>query len=146
MGAHVVYRILRMLVDGRVQYLMATAGTRCVWTQNVTDSMTMRVATATRLLAEVKLIESALVDGPGVVEYAIQPFASLEAVPGPMEVSSPIVSPIVTVARRLVGPLGDALRLAEMNGKLDEFAELIRGGSPVSVDQIIATITQSSGE
>jgi hypothetical protein len=134
--AIIKYRVLRVLVSGRTQYLAGDG-----WTHQLEVSDLMTSDEAIRRMHAAKEADARLSPPPAVVEYSVQPFSYLEPVAGPVATSaSPTFDPAVAVARQLVGPLGDALRLASARGSLDALADLVRGGAPVSDEQIIAVL------
>lgn len=131
------YRVLRLLVSGKTQYLTSSNE----WTHINAKADLMSSDEAVRRMAEAKDADSYRTPPPPVVEYSIQPFSFADPVPGPIATTAvPVFDPAVPVARQLVGPLGDALRLAASRGKLDAFADLVRGGAPISDEQIVEVL------
>ena len=98
-------------------------------------------AAATKALADVKQLDAASGSPDAVHEYAIQPFSHLDPVPGPLAVSAPLSNPAVVVSRQLAGPLGDALRLAQAAGKLEQFAAMVATGGPLTADQLASVLS-----
>ncbi len=137
MSATIKYRILRQLVSGKTQYLTSNNA----WTHTIAGGELMSADEAVRRMSEVKLSDATVPDPAVVIEYSIQPFSFSDPVPGPIASSlPPVFDPSVTVARQLVGPLGDALRLAAANGKTESFLALLAQGAPISVDEIISAL------
>lgn len=142
MATTIIYRIVRTLVDGRTQYLNEyRKGERAVWTRSLADSLTFTAAGATAALADAKVLDSKSGSTEAIHEYAIQPFSHLDPVPGPLAVSAPLSDPAVVVSRQLVGPLGDALRLAQAAGKLDQLAAMVATGGPLTADQLASVLS-----